>query len=124
MEYLAKFDDTGRRTAAVCEGVHYQTDEEKKVYLDEGYIPITEEDYHYYAGNRGGGDNGTGYIRDVATGKPVSAPPAPKVEPREAPSEPDVDETAVALAEAVASQEAEIAALKAEVEALKGGDKK
>ncbi|WP_295163459.1 hypothetical protein [Selenomonas sp. F0473] len=40
------------------------------------------------------------------------------------PSEPYVDETAAALAEAVASQEAEIAALKAEVEALKGGDKK
>ena len=48
-------------------------------------------------------------------------PPAPK---EEEPSEPYVDETAAALAEAVASQEAEIAALKAEIEALKGGDKK
>ena len=42
----------------------------------------------------------------------------------EEPSEPYVDETAAALAEAVASQEAEIAALKAVVESLKGGDKK
>ena len=124
MEYLAKFDDAGRRTATVCEGVHYATDEEKQVYLDGGYVPISEEDYNYYVGNHGQGDNGTGYIRDPQTGKPVSAPPAPKVKPREIPSEPDVDETAVALAEAVASQEAEIAALKAEVEALKGGDKK
>lgn len=54
------------------------------------------------------------------TPKPA-VPPDPK---EKEPSEPYVDETAAALAEAVASQEAEIAALKAEVEALKGGDKK
>lgn len=119
MEYLAKFDDAGRRTAAVCEDVHYQTDEEKKVYLDEGYIPITEEDYHYYVGNRGGGDNGTGYIRDVATGKPVSAPPAPKAPPQEEET-PPVDEGLVAFAEALAAQETRIAAL----ESAKGGEGK
>lgn len=119
MEYLAKFDDTGRRTAAVCEGVHYQTDEEKKVYLDEGYIPISEEDYHYYVGNRGGGESGTGYIRDAVTGKPVSAPPAPKAPPREAPSAP-VDDGLVALAEAVAAHAERLAAL----EAAKGGEGK
>ena len=51
-------------------------------------------------------------------------PPEPKEEEPQEDREPYVDETAAALAEAVASQEAEIAALKAEVEALKGGDKK
>lgn len=54
----------------------------------------------------------------------IPKPEAPPVPKEEEPSEPYVDETAAALAEAVASQEAEIAALKAEVEMLKGGDKK
>ena len=54
----------------------------------------------------------------------IPKPAAPPESKEEEPSEPYVDETAAALAEAVASQEAEIAALKAEVEMLKGGDKK
>mgnify|MGYP000988482019 CR=1 FL=1 len=54
----------------------------------------------------------------VVEKKEIISPPSPESH------EPYVDETAAALAEAVASQEAEIAALKAEVEALKGGDKK
>jgi hypothetical protein len=119
MHYLAKFDAAGRRTATVCEGVHYQTDEERQVYMDGGYVPISEEDYHYYVGNRGQGENGTGYIRDAVTGKPISAPPAPKVEPQEEET-PPVDEGLVALAEAMAAQEARIAAL----EAAKGGEVK
>lgn len=77
MEYLAKFDTVGHRETTVVSGVHYTTDEERQKYLDDGYIPISEEDYQYYIGNRGQGDNGTGYIRDQKTGKPVSAPPAP-----------------------------------------------
>ena len=40
----------------------------------EGYIEISDEDWNYYTGNMGDGDNGTGYIRDSATGKPISAP--------------------------------------------------
>ena len=74
-EYLTKFADSGRRETTVAGGVHYTTDEERQKYLDEGYIPTPDEDYQYYIGNRGAGDNGTGYIRDPKTGKPVSAPP-------------------------------------------------
>lgn len=73
-EYLAKFNTTGHREATVVSGVHYTTDEERQKYMDEGYIPIPDEDYQHYIGNRGMGDNGTGYIRDPQTGKPVSAP--------------------------------------------------
>lgn len=73
-EYLAKFDAVGHRETTVVSGVHYATDEERQKYLDGGFIPITDEDYQYYIGNRGMGDNGTGYVRDPKTGKPVSAP--------------------------------------------------
>ncbi len=73
-EYLAKFDTIGHRETTVVSGVHYETEDERQKYLDDGYIPISDEDYQYYIGNRGAGDNGTGYIRDPKTGKPVSAP--------------------------------------------------
>ena len=42
--------------------------------ISDGYIEISDEDYQYYVGNRGQGNNGTGYIRDSTTGKPISAP--------------------------------------------------
>ena len=82
-EYLAKFDAAGHRETTVVSGVHYTTDEERQTYIDDGYIPISDEAYQHYIGNRGMGDNGTGYIRDPKTGKPVSAPPyAPSKEER------------------------------------------
>lgn len=126
MKYLLKFDQSGCCTATVCEGVHYTTDEEKQAYLDGGYIPVTEEDYQLYVGNRGTGDNGTGYIRDPETGKPVSAPPAPVVE--EAPQEPPIDEERLAAFEATAAQEARLVEQEARIAALeaalKGGEGK
>lgn len=73
-EYLAKFDAAGYRETTVVSGVHYSTDEERQKYIDDGYIPISDDDYQHYVGNRGAGDNGTGYIRDQKTGRPVSAP--------------------------------------------------
>ena len=128
-EYLAKFDATGRRETTVAEGVHYTTDEERQKYIDDGYIPISDEDYQHYVGNRGMGDNGTGYIRDPKTGKPASAPPAPPVEAEL--QEPPVDEERLAAFEAMAAQEARlvaqgerIAAMEAELSALKGGEGK
>lgn len=126
MECLAKFDAAGRRTTTVINGIHYTTDEERQKCLDDGYIPISEEDYQTYIGNRGVGDNGTGYIRDAKTGKPVSAPPAPAADPE--PIEPEVDDVRLAAFEAMAEQEARLisyserlAALEA---ALKGGEGK
>ena len=74
-EILAKFDAQGRRLATVLFGIHYTADAERQTYITDGYIPISDEDYQHYIGNRGAGDNGTGYIRDTKTGKPVSAPP-------------------------------------------------
>ncbi len=74
MEYLSKFDEKGQRLAS------YPIDEtvtkEFRAELEkDGFIEISEEEWHYYIGNMGYGDNGTGYIRDPETGKPVSAPP-------------------------------------------------
>jgi len=117
------------RIATVLSGIHYTADEERQAYITAGYIPISDEDYQHYIGNRGAGDNGTGYIRDPKTGKPVSAPPAPPVEAE--PQEPPVDEERLAAFEAMAAQEARlvaqgerIAALEAELSALKGGEGK
>ena len=71
-EYLAKFDSDGHRTATVPVDCTL-TDERKAGLLADGYIPITAEDWNYYVGNKGTGDNGTGYVRGK-DGKPVSAP--------------------------------------------------
>ena len=126
MEYLAKFDAAGHRTTTVINGIHYTTDAERKTYINDGYIPISEEDYQTYIGNRGAGDNGTGYIRDAKTGKPVSAPPTPAAEPE--PIEPEVDDVRLAAFEAMAEQEARLIVygerLAALEVALKGGEGK
>ena len=129
IEYLVKFDADGRRESTVVSGVHYETAGGRQKYIDDGYIPIPDEDYQHYIGNRGMGDNGTGYIRDPKTGKPVSAPPAPPVEAE--PQEPPVDEERLAAFEAMAAQEARLVAqgerlvaLEAELSALRGGEGK
>ena len=127
-EILSKFEAQGIRIATVLSGVHYTTDEERQKYINDGYIPISDEDYQYYIGNRGAGDNGTGYIRDTKTGKPVSAPPAPAVEeePQELPGDPE----RLAVYEAMAAQEERLAAYAERITALeaalkvKGGDSK
>nr|DAW41208.1 MAG TPA: hypothetical protein [Caudoviricetes sp.] len=125
-EYLAKFDAVGHRETTVVSGVHYETEGERQKYLDDGFIPITDEDYQYYIGNRGMGDNGTGYIRDPKTGKPVSAPPAPPV--KSEPQEPYIDDVRLAAFEAMAEQEARLITyserLAALESALKGGESK
>ena len=128
-ELLSKFDTEGVRVSTVLSGVHYTTNEGRQGYINDGYIPISDEDYQHYIGNRGAGDNGMGYIRNPETGKPVSAPPAPAVEPK--PSEPVIDEERLAAFEAMAAQEARlvaqgerIAAMEAELSALKGGERK
>lgn len=119
-EYLAKFDASGHRETTVVSGVHYSTDDERQGYLDGGYIPISDEDYQTYIGNRGMGDNGTGYIRDPQTGKPISAPPAPPVEATEEPTA-NVPETELAVMEGMVDMQSRIAALEAELAKLKGG---
>ena len=128
MEYLAKFDVTEHRKTPVISGIHYTTDAERQKYIDEGYIPISEEDYQCYVGNRGVGDNGTGYVRDPKTGKPVSAPPAPPMKAEPKPIEPEVDDVRLAAFEAMAAQEARLMTqgerLAAVEAALKGGDSK
>ena len=120
MSYLAKFDTDGHRANTVVSGVHYTSDEEQQKYLDAGYISISDEDYQHYIGNRGAGDNGTGYIRDPKTGKPVSAPPAPPVETTEEPMA-NVPETELAVMEGMVDMQSRIAALEAELAKLKGG---
>ena len=123
--YLSKFDDAGRIKGSEPVGAS-MTESEQTKYEADGYIRISVDDWNTYMGNNGWGDNGTGYIRDPKTGKPVSAPPAPPVEAE--PQEPPVDEERLAAFEAMAAQEARlvaqgesIAALEAELSALKGG---
>ena len=70
-KYLCKFDSEGRRheTYPSCE----YTDEQKEAMIADGFVEISEEEWEYYVGNKGMGDNGTGYVRGE-DGKPVSAP--------------------------------------------------
>ena len=74
--YLAKFDENGNRTETYIAAEY--TEEQKSQMYAEGFVDLSEEDWNYYVGNMGAGDNGTGYVRDMTTGKPVSAPPAPE----------------------------------------------
>ena len=70
--YLCKFNSDGKRTETLLEGVHYKASEEAEK-LADGYVRVPDDDYAYYVGNHGTGDNGTGYVRG-ADGKPASAP--------------------------------------------------
>jgi hypothetical protein len=72
--YLGKFSAEGKPEGFLLEGVNYKTPEQKAEKMAEGYVELTQEEWEYYTNNRGMGDNGTGYIRDPETGKPVSAP--------------------------------------------------
>ena len=73
--YIAKFNSRGS-----CMEIYEDTmfPEVKAEMLANGCFEISDTERDYYVGNMGDGDNGTGYIRDAVTGKPVSAPPAPK----------------------------------------------
>ena len=68
---MSLFDADGKRVTSVpCDD--YLTDEKKAALEADGYVEIDEDEWNYYVGNKGAGDNGTGYVRK--DGKPVSAP--------------------------------------------------
>lgn len=113
MAYLAKFDDSG-----ACRAIYLAST--KSAGEAAGCVEISDEEWAYYIGNRGMGDNGTGYIRDPKTGKPVSAPPAPPVETTEEPTA-NIPETELAVMEGMVDMQSRIAALEAELAKLKGG---
>lgn len=71
--YFCKFNTKGEREASVPSTMVDNYGGKEKL-ISDGYIEISDEDYQYYVGNKGQGDNGTGYIRDSTTGKPISAP--------------------------------------------------
>lgn len=73
MKYLSKFDAEGKRISSYPLDV-LMTAETIESMKSEGFIEISEEDWNYYIGNYGMGKNGTGYVRDAKTGKPVDAP--------------------------------------------------
>lgn len=117
--YLAKFDANGNRGSTIpIDGTI--SDDEIKSYESQGYVIISAEDWGYYVGAHGTGDNGTGYIRDVITGKPISAPSAPVVEATEEPTA-NVPETELAVMEGMVDMQSRIAALEAELAKLKEG---
>jgi len=124
--YLCKFDTEGNR--GETHTTAGMSDKEKAIRISNGYVEIPESEWLYYIGGMGRGDNGTGYIRDPKTGKPVSAPPVSTVE--EEPQEPPVDLERLAVYEAMAAQEERLAAQAERITALeaalkvKGGDSK
>ena len=73
MKYLSKFDAEGKRITSYPIDV-LMTAEKIKSMKSDGYIEIDEDEWNYYIGNYGMGKNGTGYVRDAKTGKPVDAP--------------------------------------------------
>ena len=117
--YIVKFDTNGNRGATIPIDGTISADEIKS-YESQGYVIISAEDWGYYVGAHGTGDNGTGYVRDPKTGKPVSAPPAPPVEATEEPTA-NVPETELAVMEGMVDMQGRIAVIEAELAKLKGG---
>ena len=70
MEYLIKFDEDGKKIAAVTDEIHYSTAEERQKYIDDGYIPATQSEWQKYCGVYDG-EKFIEYRRDSKTGKPV-----------------------------------------------------
>ena len=72
MNYLSKFDSDGKRVTSypLDDSIN---DKKREELIADGYIEISEDDWNYYVGNKGGGANGTGYIRGE-DGKPTDAP--------------------------------------------------
>ena len=128
MNIVGKFNAAGRLVSISYRGKNYSTESEYDALRAAGFLDLDAMEAAYYMGNRGTGDNGTGYIRDAKTGKPVSAPPAPPVE--EEPQEPPVDTERLVVYEAMAAQEERLAAQGERITALeaalkaKGGDSK
>ena len=128
MNIVGKFNADGRLGSISYRGKNYSIESEYDALRAAGFLDLDAVEAAYYMGNHGTGDNGTGYIRDTKTGKPVSAPPAPPVE--EEPQELPVDPERLAVYEAMAAQEARLVAQAERITALeaalkaKGGDSK
>lgn len=124
MNIVGKFNAAGRLVSISYPGKNYSTESEYDALRAAGFFDLDAVEAAYYVGTQGTGDNGTGYIRDPQTGKPVSAPQAPVVE--EAPQEPPIDEERLAAFEATAAQEARLVEQEARIAALeaalKGGE--
>ena len=72
--HVAKFDENGIAVSFYAID-NFMSEEQYQNLLKNGAVVISEDDWQHYIGNYGEGENGTGYIRDPETGKPVSAPP-------------------------------------------------
>lgn len=60
--YLIKFDEEGKKISAVPLILADDWGGVEKL-KNEGYIEVSDEDWNYYTGNCGDGDNDTGYIK-------------------------------------------------------------
>lgn len=64
--HYTKFNANSEREFSIAYNVHFTTEEELQLYLDQGFVPITDEEQALYASNQ--------YIRGE-DGKPVEKPP-------------------------------------------------
>lgn len=73
-KYLIKFNVTSGARSETYPVDMTMNENRVNDMVAEGYTLVDNDDYQYYVGNRGLGDNGQGYVRDNVTGKPIGAP--------------------------------------------------
>ncbi len=68
------FDEDGKFTSSLLEGIHVNDEAKRQELIAQGYVNIDHDTFNALIGNRGMGDNGTGYR--YVNGRLVSAPAA------------------------------------------------
>lgn len=65
-KHYARFNENGERETSIAYNVHFTNEKELQPYLDQGFIPISDEEQAMYATNQ--------YLRGV-DGNPAEKPP-------------------------------------------------
>lgn len=50
-KFYTKFDENGKRITSIVNGIHFNVENDLQKFVDDGFIPITEEEQEFYQTN-------------------------------------------------------------------------